>query len=175
MIRDLLDDAAKSGTPDIPLIAGAYKRMRQMKDETRYDLATEAWVYAAQTFDPEKAKWSTYYYNTAEMLRRKHWFKIFRRVNPPPTMVSPWTDDGLDILTMQAAEPLPSYNDDRERIMREVRKLPPRTAAIVIARFGLDGRTALTFDAIAAKLGISRERVRQVVKDALDEMRVALA
>lgn len=175
MIRDLLDDAARTQTPDIPLIAGAYKRMRQMDDATRYNIATEAWVHALKTFDPAKAKWSTYYYHTADMLRRKYWHKRFRRVHQPPTMVSPWTDDGMDMMATFAAEPLPAYNDDRERIMREVRKLPPRTAAIIIARFGLDGKPALTFDALGEKLGISRERVRQVVTIALRDMRAALA
>ncbi len=175
MIRDLLDDAAKSGTPDIPLIAGAYKRMRQMDDDTRYNLATDAWVHAAKTFDPAIAKWSTYYYHTADMLRRKYWHQRFRRVHQPPTMVSPWTDDGMDMMATFAAPELPSYNDDRDRIMREVRNLAPRTAAIVIARFGLDGKPSRSMDYIGDKLGISRQRIKQILVEAFDEMRAALA
>lgn len=174
MIRNLLDDAARSGTPDIPLIAAAYKRLRMMPDEARYDLATEAWVHARKSFDPSKARWSTYYYCTVDMIRRKRWCQENRRVNKPPKMISPWTDEGLDMLSLMPSAELPTYSDTRERIMREVRKLKPRVAAAVIAFYGLDGRPEMTQDAIGRKLGVSRERVRQMLVEGRDAMKEQL-
>ncbi len=52
-----------------------------------------------------------------------------------------------------------------------IKRLSPREEYIVCARFGLDGREALTLDAIGKGLQLSRERVRQLEARALKKLR----
>jgi RNA polymerase primary sigma factor len=52
-------------------------------------------------------------------------------------------------------------------------RLAPREREILRMRFGLDGAGAQTLKQIADKLGISRERVRQIEKRALRRLRHA--
>jgi RNA polymerase primary sigma factor len=47
-----------------------------------------------------------------------------------------------------------------------VDRLPPRTRHVLVRRYGLDGRKRATLEELARELGISRERVRQVQRDA---------
>ncbi len=58
-----------------------------------------------------------------------------------------------------------------EQVRREVVLLPARERLIVESRFGLDGREARTFQELGDRLGISRERVRQLEGDALARLR----
>jgi RNA polymerase primary sigma factor len=44
--------------------------------------------------------------------------------------------------------------------------LPPRTRHVLVRRYGLDGRKRATLEELAQELGISRERVRQVQREA---------
>ncbi|MDP2172490.1 MAG: RNA polymerase sigma factor RpoD/SigA [Candidatus Cloacimonadaceae bacterium] len=58
-----------------------------------------------------------------------------------------------------------------ERIHRAIDKLDAREADIIRTYFGLDGETqAQNFAQIAEKIGLSRERVRQIQKEALKKM-----
>jgi len=64
------------------------------------------------------------------------------------------------------------------RIMRTslehaVAELPARLALIVRLRYGLDGDQPHTLESIAQKLNLSRERVRQIERDAFERLRVS--
>jgi RNA polymerase sigma factor (sigma-70 family) len=48
-----------------------------------------------------------------------------------------------------------------------VRRLPPRLRTLMIARYGLDGSTPLTYRQLGALLGLSGERARQLHTEAL--------
>jgi len=52
-----------------------------------------------------------------------------------------------------------------------VKKLNPREANILRARFGLDGGSQKTLDEVGAKCGVTRERVRQIQNVALRKLR----
>ena len=61
---------------------------------------------------------------------------------------------------------------ERARILWDaLRRLPERDRAIVEARFGVGGGDEETLEAIGARLGISRERVRQIEERAFGKIR----
>jgi RNA polymerase sigma factor (sigma-70 family) len=59
-------------------------------------------------------------------------------------------------------------------VNRALRGLPTRERQIVELRFGFKGE-ALTLEAIGAELGLARERVRQLVEQALKRIERDLA
>ena len=54
-------------------------------------------------------------------------------------------------------------------------KLEPREADIIRLRFGLEGRDPLTLEEVGAKIGVTRERVRQIQEQALRQLRKNMA
>ena len=61
----------------------------------------------------------------------------------------------------------------REELLEMVEKLPPRDAQILRWRYGLEGPRPLTLAEIGRKLGVSRERVRQIEARALKRLKEA--
>jgi RNA polymerase primary sigma factor len=72
-----------------------------------------------------------------------------------PTAVDPSED---------AAESL-----KRQTVQRALERLPDRQRRIVELRYGFDGETT-SLEAIGKELGLTRERVRQLERDALDRL-----
>ncbi|MGE3851206.1 MAG: RNA polymerase sigma factor RpoD/SigA [Planctomycetota bacterium] len=60
---------------------------------------------------------------------------------------------------------------DLERIRHLVDRLDDRRARIVRLRFGLTGLPAMTLQEVAAEVGLTRERVRQIEKEAIARLR----
>ena len=56
-------------------------------------------------------------------------------------------------------------------VRREVARLPKRERTIIENRFGLDGSDAKTFEELGSILGLSRERTRQIEREALTRLR----
>ena len=52
-----------------------------------------------------------------------------------------------------------------------LRELEPRERAIVVARFGFDGRPPRTFRELGAEMGVCKERIRQLQTRAMDRIR----
>lgn len=75
------------------------------------------------------------------------------------------TDDEID-------EPKTLYYRDKVRnsIKDSIENLPSREAYIIKEYFGLEGKESKNFVQIAKKLGLSRERVRQIQKAALKKI-----
>lgn len=61
----------------------------------------------------------------------------------------------------------------REELLEMVEKLPPRDAQVLRWRYGLEGPRPLTLGEIGEKLGLSRERVRQIEMRALKRLKEA--
>ena len=57
--------------------------------------------------------------------------------------------------------------DRRLRVRGAVAALPQREREVIVRRFGFDGEAAESLGAIAAELGLARERVRQIEQHAL--------
>lgn len=60
----------------------------------------------------------------------------------------------------------------RESMERALEELPARYAMIVRMRYGMDGDRPRTLEDIAQKLNLSRERVRQIERDAFTRLRL---
>lgn len=61
--------------------------------------------------------------------------------------------------------------DRAERLRAHLRTLTPREQEVLRHRFGLDGADVLTLEGVGELLGLSRERIRQVERDALSKLR----
>ncbi|MEZ4523330.1 MAG: sigma-70 family RNA polymerase sigma factor [Thermomicrobiales bacterium] len=59
----------------------------------------------------------------------------------------------------------------RDQIRRSLEHLSEREQGVVMLRFGLNGQQPQTLAEIADYYGISRERVRQIEKEALSKLR----
>jgi RNA polymerase primary sigma factor len=64
--------------------------------------------------------------------------------------------------------------DMREGIGALFKALTPREREIMKLRYGLGGRQEKTLEEIGVKLGVTRERIRQIQLSALGKMRRAL-
>jgi RNA polymerase primary sigma factor len=71
----------------------------------------------------------------------------------------------------------PSYHqeeintEDIERLEILLQSLSPKRKAIIRMRFGLDGERPLTLQEISERVKLSRERVRQIIKESLTKLR----
>jgi RNA polymerase primary sigma factor len=61
----------------------------------------------------------------------------------------------------------------REAMERALEELPARHSQLVRMRYGLDGDPPYTLEAIAQKLSLSRERVRQIEREAFSRLRTS--
>ena len=61
-------------------------------------------------------------------------------------------------------------NEEINVLRRLLETIDDREGTILRLRFGLDGRESLTLKQIADEVGISRERVRQIVDEALEKL-----
>lgn len=60
--------------------------------------------------------------------------------------------------------------EELKKVVRLLDKLPGRCGEVLKLRFGIDGREPLTLKQIGAKLGLTRERVRQIQQQALETL-----
>jgi DNA-directed RNA polymerase sigma subunit (sigma70/sigma32) len=65
--------------------------------------------------------------------------------------------------------------EELDVLRRLLDTIDDREATILRLRFGLDGREPLTLKQIADQIGISRERVRQIVDEALSRLNERLS
>jgi len=82
---------------------------------------------------------------------------------------------GLSELLADHRTPAPEEslfsNADNEVIRRLLDKIDEREAVILRLRFGLDDQQPMTLKDIGAKIGLTRERVRQLEREALKKLR----
>jgi RNA polymerase primary sigma factor len=75
-----------------------------------------------------------------------------------------------------ARTPFESLRDRnlRDQLADVLQVLDPREHAIILQRFGLDGARPRTLEEVGKKLGVTRERIRQIQNIALAKLRQAL-
>ncbi len=86
-------------------------------------------------------------------------------------------DDDTMLIDMIPDPELPPLDDSYEQmelrteIIRALEKLPPRAAKVLRLRYGIDGGRGHSLAEIGAKMNLTRERVRQIESEAMDELR----
>jgi RNA polymerase primary sigma factor len=65
--------------------------------------------------------------------------------------------------------------NDTELVQAGLATLTPRENKILAMRFGLDDGRPKTLEEIGDRLGVTRERIRQIQEEALKKMRVKIA
>ena len=74
----------------------------------------------------------------------------------------------------QTSTPFDNYDkkERREVIEAMISTLNPREQYIIRQRFGFGGSNKQTLEKIAVKFGVTRERIRQVEKIAMEKLRI---
>jgi len=111
---------------------------------------------------------------------RKEREQLTRELGRPPSLDE--VARSLEIPTEQLAEleeippagPLGARLREREDLTGLLDDLAERERTVIHLRFGLSGEAPLTLDAVGQRLGLSRERVRQVEATGLKKLRALL-
>jgi len=61
-------------------------------------------------------------------------------------------------------------DEEKAKLQDQLGRMDPREARVLALRFGLDGSEPLTLKQIGKVLGLTRERIRQIQRDALDQL-----
>ncbi|MHC4519093.1 MAG: sigma-70 family RNA polymerase sigma factor [Planctomycetota bacterium] len=61
-------------------------------------------------------------------------------------------------------------HEERNKALRLLDEIDPREADVLKLHYGLDGRAPLTLKEIGKKMGLTRERIRQIRRDALTRL-----
>ena len=78
-----------------------------------------------------------------------------------------------DMLADTQAAPMPALSDEyqQEAIERMLQRLDPREREVLYLRFGLDGGGARTLADVGKRVKLSKERIRQIEREALRKLR----
>jgi RNA polymerase primary sigma factor len=104
--------------------------------------------------------------------------KAIRVYNATPQADPTATGWSLDELLMddnaQSPDNQMSESDDLHQVLHLLDKMDPREATVLRMRFGLDDDEPMTLKEIGERLGLTRERVRQIESEALSKLREEL-
>lgn len=99
----------------------------------------------------------------------------------PWSLDAPITDTAEDVLAELVPDereqtPFEALRDSdlREKVTDALSVLTERERKIILARYGLDGEEPPTLEVLGSKLGITRERTRQLQNNALAKLRRAI-
>lgn len=145
---------------------GFYRRLRTIE--------RHVWEFKAlHGREPEDAELAKLTGLTLVSVRR-----VRRDANHIVSLDLPVGEDGSTSLEeliedSEAVSPREQFeNDSTYALLRqEVTRLPSREAKVLTWRYGLDGRPVETLDEVGKRLGITRERVRQLQVKALRKIR----
>lgn len=79
-------------------------------------------------------------------------------------------DEAIEDDTIVSPEDGLGTDEELQKAVRLLDEIDPREAQVLRLRFGLDGREPLTLKEIGKEMGLTRERVRQLQKNALAEL-----
>jgi RNA polymerase primary sigma factor len=100
--------------------------------------------------------------------------KCIEVYNSAPQTEQPDSGWSLDEMLIdrhaQASDAALFDSDDRRQVLDELDRMDPREATVLRMRFGLDNDDPMTLKEIGERLGLTRERVRQIEKEALGKL-----
>lgn len=79
-------------------------------------------------------------------------------------------DEAIEDESSLMPEEVLGTDEELEKAVKMLSKIEPREAEILTLRFGLNGTESLTLKQIGKKLGLTRERVRQIQRSALSQL-----
>lgn len=167
-------------TGNRPLVLHVRARhARSLDPDDAVQIGSIGLMRAIERYDPARGAWSNCAYQRirSELSRATRADHLIRHPSAREYGNAPaitWTDAprvrgsrpdfrATDPGPMQLAEDA----DEREWLHARVAALHPRTALVIRRRFGLDGRDPALLSEIGDELGLTRERVRQIVDDAI--------
>jgi RNA polymerase primary sigma factor len=104
--------------------------------------------------------------------------KAIRVTAAPPQTDQPDEGWSIEEMLMDGRSRSPESelveSDDRMQVQDLLRKMDPREAAVLRMRFGLDDEEPKTLKEIGERLGLTRERVRQIESEALLKLSTVL-
>ena len=131
-----------------------------------------ALMRAVDKFDYDRGfRFSTY---ATQVVRRNAYRMVVQKQRERTKIVGNLQDNGLDISDEDRAPTIDEHkwHELRSRLALLMDNLDRREKLIIRARFSLGGhRTVQTLQRLADKLGVSKERVRQLEKRALEKLR----
>lgn len=164
----------------LPLAAGHWAhRYPSLDKDDLHQAAYFGLRRAAETWDPTHesgaafrtfAYWSLQDYCQREIHAMRSTIRVPKRASVPAPHVSSLDAQRADGLADDDAETpldLAHSSEVRERVREALGHLRPNQRAVIALRWGLDGQPPLLLREVAARLGVSSERVRQIEKDAL--------
>lgn len=102
-------------------------------------------------------------------------FKIAQEVTSLETPVGEDEDSLLGDFVNDTTTPAPEDQASRELLKQQLEEvlgtLPPREAAVVKMRFGLNGTKPMTLEEVGREFGVTRERIRQIEAKALKKLK----
>ena len=97
--------------------------------------------------------------------------------NEPISLEIPIGDDGTPLSYFIEDQVTPKPAEEaaggllREQLKKSLESLSAREQRVIAIRFGLDGQGDRTLDEVGAVLGLTKERIRQIEKEALAKLR----
>jgi len=79
--------------------------------------------------------------------------------------------DFIEDMNAPAPEEQAAHSMCREQILRILNTLTPRERRVIQLRFGLDDGRGRTLDEVGVEFGVTRERIRQIERQALNKLR----
>ena len=64
-------------------------------------------------------------------------------------------------------EEILAADEEKEKVLSLLDQMEPREAEVLRLHYGLEGRQAMSLKEIGEKFGLTRERIRQIRRDAL--------
>ncbi|MEN6386626.1 MAG: sigma-70 family RNA polymerase sigma factor, partial [Phycisphaerales bacterium] len=83
---------------------------------------------------------------------------------------SPTVQEKIPQFSAELPEDELANAEELRKVVKLLDQLPGRCGEVLKLRFGINGREPLTLKQIGAKLGLTRERVRQIQQQALDSL-----
>jgi len=125
---------------------------------------------AAEKFDYSRGyRFSTY----ATHAISRHYFRMLHRRQQQRSRERSIADENLNRLSAPEGDGFPFPEQLAGELIRRFDDcLNPREKSILEQRFGLRGESAATLKTVASSVGLSKERVRQLQRTALDKLQV---